>query len=82
MEYCPNGNLKEFLRSNRNLYSLEEESLMLDLSQVIGPKSLTYLAWQIAKGMTFLISRKVRKLETIYFLPHEARTKQHVARPT
>ena len=76
MEYCPNGNLREFLRSSRNHYSIEEETLMTDLSQVFGPKNLIYLAWQIAKGMTFLISRKVRKHEAIYFFTMRKRTKQ------
>jgi serine/threonine protein kinase len=61
MEYCPNGNLRDFLRSNRNLYNVDEQSLMADISEAFGPKDLVYMAWQIAKGMTFLISRKVRK---------------------
>ena len=61
MEYCPYGNLREFLRNSRNLYNVEEESLRTDFSEVFGPKNLIYFAWQIAKGMTFLISRKVRK---------------------
>ena len=59
MEYCPNGNLQEFLRNNRSRYSVEEESFNPDLSEVFGPKHLIYFAWQITKGMTFLISRKV-----------------------
>ena len=64
MEYCPNGNLRDFLRSNRNLYNVDEQSLMADISEAFGPKDLVYMAWQIAKGMTFLISRKVRKPTT------------------
>jgi hypothetical protein len=40
---------------------VEEESLMTDISQVIGQKHLINFAWHIAKGMTFLISRKVKK---------------------
>ena len=59
MEYCPNGNLRDFLRNSRNLYRVEEQSLMTDLSQAFGPNNLIYIAWQIAKGMTFLISRKI-----------------------
>lgn len=64
MEYCPNGNIREFLRSRRSLYNVMEESLMPDLSHVIGPKMLIHFAWQISKGMMFLISRKVTKFET------------------
>jgi hypothetical protein len=54
---------------------VEEESLMADFSQVIGPKNLMYLAWQISKGMTFLISRKVRQHEIIFISP--AKQKQN-----
>ena len=61
MEYCPYGNLRVFLRKGRSRYSVGG-SLMADLSQVIGPKNLIYFAWQITKGMAFLISRKVRIL--------------------
>ncbi|XP_028408446.1 platelet-derived growth factor receptor alpha-like [Dendronephthya gigantea] len=59
MEYCPYGNLREFLRSSRSRYNMEEDSLTADLSQVIGPKNLIYIAWEISKGMSFLISRKI-----------------------
>ena len=61
MEYCPNGNLRDFLRNSRDLYRVEEQSLMTDLSQEFGPNDLIYMAWEITKGMTFLTSRKVRK---------------------
>ena len=60
MEYCRNGNLREFLRNNRSWYNAKEESFDRDLSQVFGPKNLIYFAWQITKGMTFLTSRKVK----------------------
>ena len=59
MEYCPNGNLQEFLQKNRSRLNLANDSLSSDLSKEFGPKNLIYLAWQIAKGMEFLISRKV-----------------------
>ncbi|CAB4019700.1 vascular endothelial growth factor receptor 2-like, partial [Paramuricea clavata] len=58
MEYCSNGNLREFLRSSRNIYDLDEDSLIPDPGQAIGPKTLVHFAWQVTKGMTFLISRK------------------------
>jgi hypothetical protein len=38
---------------------VDEEALIPDPGQAIGPKTLMYFAWQITKGMTFLISRKV-----------------------
>lgn len=61
MEYCSNGNLRDFLRRCRDVYNVDEQTLTADLSQSIGPKNLVHLAWQIAKGMTFLISRKVKE---------------------
>ena len=59
MEYCPHGNLREFLQNSRSRYNVDEEDLVADLSQVFGPKNLIYFGLQIAKGMNFLISRKV-----------------------
>ena len=60
MEHCPHGNLREFLHSSRNFYDINHEVMIPDdLFQAIGPKTLMYFAWQITKGMTFLISRKV-----------------------
>ena len=59
MEYCPHGNLRKFLRNSRSRYRVEEKGLITDLSQVFGPKNLIHFGLQIAKGMKFLISRKV-----------------------
>ena len=59
MEYCPHGNLREFLRNSRSRYSLDENDLITDVSQVFGPKNLIQFGLQIAKGMNFLNSRKV-----------------------
>ncbi|XP_028407243.1 fibroblast growth factor receptor 2-like [Dendronephthya gigantea] len=59
MEYCPYGNLREFLRSSRTIYNMEENSLETDPSQAIGPRNLIHFAWEISKGMDFLISRKI-----------------------
>ncbi len=60
MEHCPHGNLREFLHSSRNFYDINQDVMIPDdLFQAIGPKTLMYFAWQITKGMTFLISRKV-----------------------
>ena len=59
MEYCPHGNLRNFLRSSREFYDIDEETLIPDSYQLFGPKCLMYFAWQIANGLTFLTSRKV-----------------------
>ena len=59
MEYCSHGNIREFLRNSRSRYNVDEDCFITDLSQMFGPKNVIYFAWQIAKGMTFLISRKV-----------------------
>ena len=59
MEYCPNGNLREFLQNGRCRFDVANDSLISDLSEGFGKKNLICLAWQIAKGMAFLISRKV-----------------------
>ena len=64
MEYCPNGNLRNFVRSSRRFYNVNEEALIPEPCQTMGPKTLMHFAWQISKGMAFLISRKVSfKLE-------------------
>ena len=62
MEYCPNGNLREFLQNSCSRLNLANDYLSSDLSKEFGQKNLIYLAWQIAKGMEFLISRKVIKI--------------------
>ena len=66
MEYCPHGNLLEFLRNSRRRYSIDENCLITDLSQVFGPKNLIHFGLQIAKGMKFLISRKVVFFVTVH----------------
>ena len=59
MEYCPHGNLREFLRNSRSRYNVDENGLITDLSQIFGPKNLIHFGLEITKGMNFLISRKV-----------------------
>lgn len=59
MEYCSYGNLRDFLRDSRGRFDVQSNSLVSDLSKEFGQKNLIYLAWQIARGMEFLISRKV-----------------------
>ena len=38
---------------------MEKCSLVLNLAEEFGQQNLVYFAWQIAKGMAFLISRNV-----------------------
>ncbi|XP_046852604.1 fibroblast growth factor receptor 1-like isoform X2 [Xenia sp. Carnegie-2017] len=59
MEFCEHGNLRQFLRDSRDRYNKDEEFLMNDLSLDFGPKNLIQLAYQITKGMEFLVSRKI-----------------------
>lgn len=61
MEFCEHGNLRQFLRDSRDRYNKDEEFLMNDLSLDFGPKNLIQLAYQITKGMAFLVSRKVTR---------------------
>ncbi len=62
LEYCINGDLRSFLQHGRNRYDENETSLAVDLSVTFGPRNLIHIALQIAKGMEFLISRKVNVL--------------------
>ena len=59
MEYCQNGNLLDFLRNSRPRFDVTSDNLVSDLSEKFGKRNLICLAWQIAKGMEFLMSRKV-----------------------
>ncbi|XP_028408434.1 fibroblast growth factor receptor 3-like [Dendronephthya gigantea] len=59
LEYCPNGDLRSFLRHGRHRYEENESSLTVNMSVRFGPRNLIYIAFQIAKGMEFLVSRKV-----------------------
>ncbi|XP_028407050.1 fibroblast growth factor receptor 4-like isoform X2 [Dendronephthya gigantea] len=58
MEYCPYGNLSEFLRSRRELYKAEWLKLTSDFNSKLSISDLVAIAVQVANGMEFLISRK------------------------
>ena len=56
LEYCPHGNLREFLRTKRDIYEPEwkdVDNVQFSITDVAN------FALHIAKGMEFLISRKV-----------------------
>ena len=56
LEYCLHGNLREFLREKRNIYEpewMEMDNIRFSITDVAN------FALHIAKGMEFLISRKV-----------------------
>ena len=58
MEYCPHGNLRDFLRNNRpSLIELTE-----DMGAQLTFRDLLSIVYQIARGMSYLSSKKV-----IYF---------------
>ena len=59
MEYCPHGNIREFLRNSRSRYNVEADGFITDLSQAFGPKNVIHFGFQIVKGLKFLVSRKV-----------------------
>ena len=57
LEYCPHGNLREFLKGKRDIYEpdwKEVDNVGLSITDV------ATFALQIARGMEFLISRKVQ----------------------
>lgn len=59
MEHCPYGDLRTFLRGQKDFYDVQEMSLTTDPLQKLGPRILLVMVFQIAKGIEFLISRKV-----------------------
>ena len=59
MEYCPYGNMSEFLRKRREIYEPEWLQLTSDHDSKLSITDLVQTALQIACGMEFLILRKV-----------------------
>ena len=57
LEYCPHGNLREFLRTRRDVY----EPIWKDVDNVgLSISDVAKFALHVAKGMEFLVSRKVK----------------------
>lgn len=56
VEYCPHGNLRDFLRDSRpSLLDLEDEKAASQLTF----RDLLSMAYQITRGMSYLSSKKV-----------------------
>lgn len=72
VEYAPHGNLKDFLKQNRpgtlqrrsDSDGYLNDSLLLTPQQQLGEKELIMFAFQIARGMEYLASRRVSNEET------------------
>ncbi|XP_068148828.1 fibroblast growth factor receptor homolog 2 [Drosophila tropicalis] len=67
VEYAPHGNLKDFLKQNRPGAPMQRRSdsdgylddkLLMTPQQQLGEKELTMFAFQIARGMEYLASRR------------------------
>lgn len=59
MEYCPYGNMSEFLRNRREIYEPDWLQSTEDHDSKLSITDLVETASQIASGMEFLASRKV-----------------------
>lgn len=56
VEYAPHGNLKDFLKKNLAMSDYNS----LNTSHLLTQKELTSFAYQVARGMEYLASRRVR----------------------
>ena len=59
MEYCPHGNLVDFLRPRREIFVNQWNKDTEDLTEVYTLYDATRAALDIAKGMQFLSQKKV-----------------------
>lgn len=58
IEYAANGNLRDFLRLRRSSFGFKQLTKS-NLKCILTQKDLISFACQIAKGMKYLVSRKV-----------------------
>ena len=59
LEYCPHGSLLNFLRDRRDIFQPTWFKNEPDMAKELTYIDLTMVAYQIAKGMDFLASKKV-----------------------
>lgn len=62
LEYCPHGDLKKFLCSKRNLYQQTWEKTNHNEDDGFTLADQVTIAKDVAEGMQFLASKKVRKI--------------------
>lgn len=60
IEYCPYGNLLQFLRNRRELYQSKWQVPTTDPDKQFTLTDLVSAAFQVTRAMEFLASRKVR----------------------
>ena len=60
MEFAPHGNLSKFLRGKRDIYEPTWETTTKNPDVELTISNLVVYAYQIARGMEFLASKKVR----------------------
>lgn len=68
VEYAPYGNLRDFLRQHRASSGYEQALGENKEKKTLTQKDLVSFAYQVAKGMEYLASRRVRKLSCFYIL--------------
>ena len=59
LEYCPHGSLLNFLKERRDIFEPVWYKQETDMGNELTHIDLTMVAYQIAKGMDFLASKKV-----------------------
>ena len=62
LEFCPHGNLLTFLRSKRDIYNSSWVKEAYDPEKEFTLINIVGAAFQVAKGMEFLASRKVSRV--------------------
>lgn len=62
VEFAMHGNLRDFLRQRRPPDSTEGKHVLIPGSEPLVNKDLISFAYQVARGMDFLASKKVRSV--------------------
>lgn len=67
VEYAPNGNLREYLRQHRPCSGYEPAiGTGMKERKTLTQKDLVSFAYQVARGMEYLASRKVGNLRMVF----------------